>query len=224
MILCSMVLLPARAQIPVTVTSDFQALQNQVESMAKWAEQLKSMRDQFNKLSQQYDAVTGHYGRGAFGLTDAASAASVVPGSWQDVVARQKNGAFDTMQQNVENQIKTLPRELFQYPHSLEASGYTLSTDAVRAAMAGGQALYAQVQTNLNNLTAMATQIDQTINTKDAADLQSRIAAENGLLQSALAKLSVMNLNLQANMLNQQNQAVAQNQQRYGQRDGQGAP
>ncbi len=224
-VLCSMALMPAYAQIPVTVTSDFQALQNQVETMARWAEQLKNMRDQFNKLSQQYEAVTGHYGRGEIGLTDAATAASVVPGSWQDVVARQKSGAFDTIQKNVEAQIRTLPRELFQNPDSLDATGYQLSTDAVRAAMAGGQALYAQVQTNLNNLTAMAGQIEQTSNTKDAADLQSRIAAENGMLQSAMAKLSVMNLNLQANMLNAQNQAAAQNQQRYGQQpDGQSEP
>jgi len=224
-ILCSMVMLPARGQIPVTVTSDLQALQNQIESMAKWAEQLKSMRDQFNKLSQQYEAVTGHYGRGEIGLTDAARAASVVPGSWQDVVARQKGGAFDTLQNSAESRIKTLPRELFQHPDSQDAASYVLSTDAVRAAMAGGEALYAQVQTNLNNLTAMAAQIDLTSNTKDAADLQNRIAAENGMLQSAMAKLSVMNLNLQANMLNAQNQATAQNQQRYGQqRDGQSAP
>ena len=218
--LCSFTLQSAFGQIPVTVTSDITAWQNQLQTMAQWADQLKAMRDQYTKLTQQYEAITGHYGRGDIGLLDAVKSADVVPGSWQDVVARQKSGAFDNIQKNVESQIQTLPLDQFHNPAGPDATGYKLSTDAVRAAMAGGEALYAQVQTNLNNLSAMAAQIEQTGNAKDAADLQNRIAAENGMLQSAMAKLSVMNLNLQANILNQQNQAAAQNQQRYGE----GAP
>ena len=42
--------------------------------------------------------------------------------------------------------------------------------------------------------------------------MQNRISSENGMLQSAMAKLNAMNMNLQANMLNQQNQATAATQ------------
>ena len=214
-VLCSVMLMPAYGQIPVTVTSDAPASMNQLETMARWAEQLKSMRDQYLKLSQQYEAITGHYGRGEFGLAESVKSASVVPGSWQDVVAQQKSGAFATFQKDVENLIHTLPMEKFRDPGSLNTADYKLSTDAVRATLSSGAVLYGQVQTNLNNLVAMASQIDLTSNAKDAADLQNRIASENGLLQSALAKMQVMNINLQAAMLNAQNQAAALNQLRY---------
>jgi type IV secretion system protein VirB5 len=205
----------AFGQIPVTVTSDVPATLNQIQTMAKWADQLVAMRNQFDKLNQQYEAMTGHYGRGVMGLAESINSSSVVPGSWQEVVAQQKGGGFGAIQKNIEDLIKTMPQDLFQNPKGQDAANYKLSTDAVRAALSGGQALYAQVQTNLNNLATMARQIDLTGNAKDAADLQNRIAAENGLLQSAMAKLNVMNMNLQANMLNQQNQAAAVNLQRY---------
>jgi len=206
----------AVSQVPVTVTSDIPAMINQNATMAKWVEQLTAMRNQYEQLRQQYEAITGHYERGILGLAESVHAVSVVPGSWQEVVALQKSGAFKAIQNNIDELTKPLPPELFRDPNGQGATNYKLSSDAVRAAMAGGQALYAQVQTNLTNLLEMTNKIDSTLNSKDASDLQNRIATENGLLQSAIAKLTMMNLNLQANVLNLQNQATAINQQRYG--------
>ena len=57
--------------------------------------------------------------------------------------------------------------------------------------------------------------VDSTANIKDAQDLQNRIASESGMLQSAMAKLNAMNVNLYANMLNQQNQATAATQKYF---------
>ena len=199
---------PTFAQLPVTITSNVPGSLEHIETIAK-------LKLQLDQLKQQYDAITGSYQRGVIGLSNAIKSASVVPGSWQEVVSRQNSGAFGASQSTYEKLIKTLPQELFQDPKGQSATTYKLSTDSVRAALTGGEALYAQVQTNLNNLAAMARQVDSTANTKDAADLQNRIATENGMLQSAMAKLNVMNMNLQANMLNQQNQATAINQQRY---------
>jgi len=203
------------AQIPVTITSDIPATMHQIEIVAQWANQLELMRRQYDTLRQQYESITGSYRRGEFGLSASINSTSIVPGSWQEVVAQQQNGAYGSGQQNTERLIRTMPPELFRSPGGQDASTYKLSTDSVRAAMTGGDVLYAQVQTNLNNLTAMARQVDTTTNTKDAADLQNRIATENGMLQSAMAKLNVMNINLQANMLNQHNQSTSINQQRY---------
>jgi len=217
LLLCAVTVSAAFGQLPVTVTSDLTAIRNQVATMTQWANQLTAMRNQFDKLNQQYQAITGHYGRGVSGLADAVSSVGVVPGSWQEVVKLQNSGAYRSIQNNVDQLIKTIPPELFRDPNGQDAANYKLTTDAVRTAMAGGEALYSQVQTNLNNLLSLASQIEQTVNAKDASDLQNRIATENGLLQSAMAKLSIMNLNLQANVLNQQNQATAINQQRYNQ-------
>jgi len=182
---------------------------------AALAQQLLQAQEQFKVSKQQFDAITGSYGRGQMGLSASIQSSSVVPGSWQEVVAKQNSGAFGASQNNYEKLIQTMPQELFQNPKGQEAVTYKLSTDAVRAAMTGGDALYGQVQTHLNNLSTLASQVDRTENAKDAADLQNRIAVENGMLNTAMAKISVMNMNLQTNMLNERNQEKSENAQRY---------
>jgi len=182
-------------------------------------QQYTQLQQQYETLKQQYSAVTGSYGRGQIGLSDAIDAASVVPGSWQEVVAQQAGGAFGSRLSYYETLIKTMPQDLFANPQAQDATTYKLSTDSVRAALAGGDSLYSEVQTHLNNLARMSQQVDMTTNIKDAQDLQNRIASENGMLTSAMAKLSAMNMNLQANMLNQQNQATAETR-RYFRRTG----
>ncbi|EHP44163.1 VirB5 protein [Cupriavidus basilensis OR16] len=182
-------------------------------TVAALAAQFQQLQQQYETLKNQYAAVTGSYGRGASGMAESVAAASVVPGSWQDVVAKQASGAYGTKQGAYEKLIKTMPQELFQDPKSQSATTYKMSSDAVRAAMAGGDTLYAEVQTHLKNLSTLAQQVDTTANIKDAQDLQNRIATENGLMQSAIAKLNVMNMNLQANMVNQMNQATSANEQ-----------
>ncbi|SEB26330.1 type IV secretion system protein [Variovorax sp. YR216] len=202
----------ASAQLVVAAPiSDTLSTMNQAETIAKWVEQIAEMKRQYDQLKQQYDAVTGSYGRGQIGLSDSINASSVVPGSWQEVVALQSKGSYGTKQDQYEQLLKTMPQELFQNPQGQTATSYKLSTDSVRAAMSGGDALYGQVQTHLNNLAKLSQQVDSTSNVKDAQDLQNRIATENGMLQSAMGKLGAMNLNLQANALNQQNQATAEN-------------
>ncbi|MFX1722338.1 type IV secretion system protein [Ralstonia nicotianae] len=183
-------------------------------------QQFKQLQDQYKTLKDQYAAVTGSYGRGAIGLNQSISSASVVPGSWQEVVAQQQSGAFGSKQGFYEKLINTMPQDLFSNPQAQNATTYKMSTDSVRAALAGGDSLYSEVQTHLNNLSVLSQQVDSTVNIKDAQDLQNRIASENGMLSSAMAKLNAMNMNLQANMVNQQNQATAATQ-KYFRRTGQ---
>ncbi|WP_228396947.1 type IV secretion system protein [Limnobaculum xujianqingii] len=185
-----------------------------VAAIAQMAQQLKQLKDQYDLLRQQYESVTGSYGRGQ-GMDSVLDSSSVVPGSWQDVVRQQKSGVFANKQAYYEKLIDTLPSELFRNPDGREAGTYQLSTDAVRAAMAGGDALYAQVQQHINNLTRLARQVDNTTNIKDAQDLQNRIQVENALLQTAMARMNAMTSNLQANQLNLQNQSKAANQRYF---------
>lgn len=184
-------------------------------TIAQLQQQLTQMKQQYETMQSQYQAITGSYGRGQSGLNQSISSASVVPGSWQEVVSQQNNGAFGSKQDYYEKLIKTMPQDLFQSPEGQQATNYKMSTDSVRAAMAGGDALYAQVQTHLNNLSSLSKQVDTTTNIKDAQDLQNRIATENGMMQSAIAKLNAMNMNLQANMLNQQNQSTSATQKYF---------
>nr|QOQ33329.1 Minor pilin of type IV secretion complex, VirB5 [Pseudomonas syringae pv. actinidiae] len=187
---------------------------------AAMAQELAQLQEQFKVLKQQYETQTsimnnmqGSYGRGAIGLNDSINSASVVPGSWQEVVSRQNSGAYGSKQSYYEELVNTLPQELFASPDSNRARGYQLSSNSVVAAMSAGEALYSEVQTHLNNLTTLGMQVDNTTNAKDAADLQNRIATENGMLSSAQSKLQALNMNLQANLANQENQATSQNEQ-----------
>lgn len=187
-----------------------------VAAQAQLKLQLEQLREQYKALQGQLSAMTGSYGRGADGLTSALQAAALVPGSWQEVVAAQAAGAFGQRQARYETVLQTLPASRFAEPASRTATSYRLSTDTVRGAMAGGEALYEQAQTHLGNLAALGRQVDATSNVKDAQDLHNRIATENGLLQSALAKLGAMQLQLEANAANQFNQSTAARQQYFG--------
>jgi type IV secretion system protein VirB5 len=173
-------------------------------------QQYEQLKQQYTTLKQQYESVTGSYGRGQIGFAESVQASSVVPGSWQEVVAMQASGAFASKTDYYERLIKTMPPELFVDPKAQSATNYKLSTDSVRAAMAGGDVLYGEVQTHLNNLARLNQQVDKTTNIKDGQDLQNRIATENGMLQSALAKVATLNMNLQANLVNQHNQSTAE--------------
>lgn len=170
-------------------------------------QQLKAMGEQLDQLKQQYGAVTGSYGRGGQGLTDAIDASSVVPGSWQDVVSQQKSGIYGSRQATYEKVMNTMSPG--DFADQGEGANYKMSTDSVRSALAGGESLYDEAQTHLRNFQNLSQQVDTTQNVKDAADLQNRMSAELGMAQSAQTKLQAINANLTANQLNESNQATA---------------
>ena len=204
---------PANATgIPTVDVAAVMQMQQQFQQLLK---QYQTMRQQYETMRRQYEAVTGSYGRGRVGLQEAARATAAIPGTWQDVVEMQKQGVFGQAQQRYEKALKTVPQELLRDPSGQGAKTYKISSDAVSSGMAGGEVLYGEVQDHLRTLMALAQMVDQTTNVKDATDLQARIAAENGLVQTAMAKLNALNLNVQSSMLNQQNQAQAVSQARY---------
>ncbi|HEX7906659.1 MAG TPA: type IV secretion system protein [Paraburkholderia sp.] len=171
------------------------------------AAQLAQLKQQLDTLKQQYGAVTGSYGRGAQGLTDAIDASSIVPGSWQDVVSQQKSGIYGSRQATYEKVMSTMSPS--DFADQGEGANYKMSSDSVRSALAGGESLYDEAQTHLRNFQVMAQQVDTTQNVKDAADQQNRALAELGMAQSAQTKLQAITANLTANQVNESNQATA---------------
>ncbi|MGY2172123.1 type IV secretion system protein [Pseudomonas gingeri] len=200
----------ASAGVP---TFDYTQAAGMIKELAQLQQQFEVLKQQYATQTNILNNLQGTYGRGAIGLNNAINSSSVVPGSWQEVVAAQGTGAYGTKQAYYEKLINTLPQELFANPTGQRSQDYQLSSNSVRAAMSGGDALYSEVQVHLNNLATLSQQIDTTTNAKDAADLQNRIAAENGMLQSAQSKLAALNMNLQANLNNAENQATAENEQ-----------
>ncbi|MFM0132580.1 TrbJ/VirB5 family protein [Paraburkholderia sediminicola] len=179
-----------------------------VQEAIQLEQQLLAMGKQLDQLKQQYGAVTGGYGRGAQGLTDAIDASSIVPGSWQDVVSQQKSGIYGSRQATYEKLMNTMSPDDFADKGA--GANYKMSTDSVRSALAGGESLYDEAQTHLQNFQNLSQQVDTTQNVKDAADLQNRMSAELGMAQSAQTKLQAINANLTANQLNESNQATAE--------------
>ncbi|USU18491.1 type IV secretion system protein [Paraburkholderia fungorum] len=172
------------------------------------AAQLAQLKQEYDTLKRQYGAVTGSYGRGGQGLTDAIDASSIVPGSWQDVVSQQKSGIYGSRQATYEKVMNTMSPDDFADKGA--GANYKMSTDSVRSALAGGESLYDEAQTHLQNFQSLSQQVDTTQNVKDAADLQNRMSAELGMAQSAQTKLQAINANLTANQLNESNQATAE--------------
>ncbi|OTP78495.1 Minor pilin of type IV secretion complex (VirB5) [Caballeronia sordidicola] len=183
--------------VPVVDAASVLQLQQSYSMLKQQADQLKS----------QYDAVTRSYGRGASGLSDSIDASSIVPGSWQDVVSQQKSGVYGGRQAAYEKVMNTMSPDSFQ--DKAQGSNYKMSTDSVRATMAGGESLYDEAQTHLQNFQSLAHQVDSTANVKDAADLQNRMTGELGMAQAAQTKLQALNANLVANQVNESNQATA---------------
>jgi type IV secretion system protein VirB5 len=174
---------------------------------AALAQQRTQLKESYDTLNKQYQTMIGSYGRGSSGLSDAIDASSIVPGSWQDVVARQQSGLYGSRETAYENVIDTVPTSTFQ--DQAAGSNYKMSTDSVRAAMAGGESLFDEAQTHLQNFHTLGEQVDTTTNLKDAADLQNRMAAELGMAQAAQTKLQALNTSVSANQLNAANQEAA---------------
>lgn len=202
----------ANAQIPVT---DVAANTSLLQQLVTAGQQLTQLQTQVQTLKNQYAAITGNYGRGLLGTANSINASSIVPGSWQDVVAAQQNGTFGQKLQQYEQQLNTASASTFG-SNTQANTTYQNSSNAVRSSLASTDALYTEIQTHLNNVTMLTQQIETTQNTKDAQDLQSRISAEQAYILTAQAKLSAQTNSLQANYLNQVNQGTAQTARFFG--------
>lgn len=167
---------PAHAQIPVTdaaaITKSWTA---HLAEIAKWAEQLRSME-------QQYNAITGSRGMGQ--LMNNASR-QVLPDdftqSYNRLLTLGQGGASNDAR-NIYDMIKKLDCERFQNPNArlqCQAQAYAEPENAayINAALKSSQERAAQ-------LSQLVTQIDSATDLKAATDLSNRIAAEQSLLQN----------------------------------------
>lgn len=211
-VLFSALLAPSQAvlaQIPVTDGASI------TQSITNTLQQIEQLHAQIEQMKQQYEAVTGSYGRGVQGLEEAISAVKNIPGSWQDIVSRQASGEFGRLAQKYEETLKPLSQDDFPETSQRVGGAYQMSSDAVIASFAGAEVLHEEIQTHLSNLESLARQIDTTTNIKDAQDLQNRITAEQALVQTAMGNMGTIQMNLQGTLLNQQLQAEAETKEFY---------
>lgn len=191
-------------------------------NLAKNIQQVAEMKKQLDMLKKQYDellatknAVTGSYGVSLLQNGPLAEEGRrVMPKTWQEVVALQQSGVipgiYSERQDYFKKLLPTIDAKLLSVnPEDRNVTSYKLSTDNTRAAFSTTEAIYNQIQKRLETIEGLTKEIDKTENVKHATDLNSRIQAENGFLNIEMARLSSMQLALQASMQNAQNQAIA---------------
>lgn len=171
--------------------------------------QFAQMQREYAVLNEIRDTQKGSYRRGALGLDAALAATKVIPGSWQDVVGKQRRGAYGSKKSRYDASLDVLPEGRFIDDEGASAKQYGRASDSVVSAMATGEAAFDEINTHLKNMRKLAARVDETVNAKDAQDLRNRIAVEQGFVQTAVAKVNVLMMHLQANLLQQQTNSVA---------------
>ena len=186
-------------------------LQQSIAQYAQMVEQVAQLKAQLEQLKNQYQAVTGNYGIGGLNQSQTLSAASIVPGSWQEVVSLQQAGQYKTKMAYYETLMKSVDPALFANDTSRNTGAYKLSYDNTRAAFAVTDATYDSVETHRKNIEQLIQRIDGTQNIKEATDLNNRLVSENAMLQISVARLAAVKNNLNASAANDRVQAQATN-------------
>lgn len=200
------------AGVPVV---DYSAIARLVEQIEQMKQQYDMLKKQYDELVQTKNAVTGSYGVSLLENGPLAEEGRrVMPGTWQEVVALQQSGVipgiYNERQQYFKKLLPTIDTKLLSSsPIDRNVISYKLSTDNTNAAFSATEAVYDQIQKRVDTIERLMKEIDKTTNVKYATDLNSRIQAENGFLNVEVARLSSMQLALQATMQNNQNQAIA---------------
>jgi len=171
------------AQIPVTDTAAIsKSWTAHLAEIAKWAEQLRAMEQQYSQLRMQYNSITGSRGMGQ--LMNNVSR-HVLPDdfiqSYNRLLTLGQGGASNDARIIYET-IKKLDCARFQDSNAklqCQAQAYAEPENAafINNALKSSQERAAQLR-------QLVTEIDSATDLKAATDLSNRIAAEQSLLQN----------------------------------------
>lgn len=208
----------AHAGIPVIDGAHIaESILEEVEIIAQWAAQYGQMVEQIQQLEQQYNQAVTSYNsmtgsRGMSSLLNGATsqqARRLLPDDAQQVLDLANGGSYGTLANDI-NTIKTATSSLSSgsFGNSTAASQWSADLNRVAANKALSQKAYSAAAQRLQNLEDMTAQISSTDDPKAIAELQARIATEQGMVQNDQAKLQALS------MLMASEQQVAQQQAR----------
>lgn len=179
----------AYAGIPVI---DVANLAQAIQQVTAWAQQYQQMEQQFQQLQQQYAAITGGRGFSQF-MNDPSfqAARRTLPQDAQNVLSLMNGtGSYGNFASSI-NAIKQATSSLSDSDFANQAAAASYDADLNRAATNNALSMqaYSDAAQRLGNLETLIGQISQTNDPKAIAELQARIAAENGIIQNEHAKL-----------------------------------
>ena len=180
---------PAYAGIPVSVLLDVPAVANQVQTMAQWARQYQQMISQLQQLQHQYDAMTGQRNLGQ--IFNNPALRNYLPNDWAGIYDQVRNGGLPSITSRA---AAIFSGEQFD---GTATGGRKRQQDVLVANKAMTMEAYKQTELRLQNINDLMVQANAQQDTKGAADLANRMAAENAMIQNEQVRLNLL-MQLQA--------------------------
>lgn len=173
------------------------------ETVAGWAAQAKDMGSQLSQLKQQYQQMQQQYQSltGSRGMSDLMNssvfqqARRMLPPDAQQALNLANGGSYGNMGSAI-NGIKqattTLSPDSFSSPTAANQWQTELNQAAANKALS--MEAYTAAAQRLQNLEDMTAEISQTQDPKAIAELQARIATEQGMIQNEQSKLQALSM------------------------------
>jgi type IV secretion system protein VirB5 len=200
----------AHAQIPVTVTSDIPATVNQIETIAKWTEQLSSMGRQLDQMKQLYSTLQGMRNLGSLMNNDLLT--QYLPQDYVGAVQslRNGNGSFSGISGSLNdivraNQLKSCA-ELNSDASMRSACTQQWQQLALQKQI--GDMGYRKASENIRNLQTFVGSINSSTDQKAISEVQARIQVETVRMQNEQIKLSAIQAMEEADRRLQQQSAI----------------
>ena len=184
----------AHAQIPVTVTSDIPATVNQIETIAKWMEQLSAMSKQLDQLKQLYGTLQGARNMGSLLNNDLLK--QYLPEDYATAAraVRDQGGAFAGVSGALDdivraNQLRSCA-QLNADPGMRLRCAQQWQQLALQKHV--GDLGYRKAAENIRNLQTFVGSINGSSDQKAIAEVQARIQVETVRMQNEQIKLSAI--------------------------------
>lgn len=193
MVLAAAVLSPvARAQVPVTVTSDIPGTVFHAEDIAKYIQQIEQMKLQVQQLQQTYASLNGSTGIGALFQNPALK--NMLPVNWQTVYNSVAHGGYSGISGSVTSILASENASISGSTSSAQAAIVARQSQKAAYDKAMGEEGYADTIQRLNNVQSLMQEIDASSSPKQIMDLQARIAGEQAAIQNEQTKLQLMGM------------------------------
>lgn len=201
----------ASAQIPVTVTSDIPATMNQIETIMKWTEQLRSMSDQLDQMRQVYGTLQGMRNLGSLMNNDLLT--QYLPQDYVGAMNALKNGgggSFAGISGSLNdivraNQLRSCA-ELNSDPTMRTSCNQQWRQLALQKQI--GDMGYRKAAENIRNLQTFVGSINASTDVKAINEVQARIQVETVRMQNEQIKLSTIQAMEEADRRLQQQSAI----------------
>lgn len=197
-------LLPSSAKaqgIPVYDSAGFAQLVTQLDQMSK---DYQKQLEQLDQAIKQTDALTGTRGMGSLANTELESQLRrYLPNTWQETMQMMNAGGLSEGALGTQGLYSSLystyqpvtgANAFTGDPTGFLALALDRKTETTYAAMAASEQAYNNAVARMETYETLLGELDKTEDLKASVDLQSRIAAENGIALNELMRLNAIQI------------------------------